>query len=82
MKVIPEREVICFSLTVEVPLTQSRAFSEAMTGNDDDIVLAAERSMRDLLEDRIAEDDNERLEVSVPNEFYAKSVLYNGGATL
>jgi hypothetical protein len=79
MKVIESREVISFSLTVEVPLTQARAFSAAMTGNDDDIVLAAETAMRDRIEDEVHEDDDERLEVGFPNERYAGDFLHNHG---
>jgi hypothetical protein len=79
VKVIESREVISFSLTVEVPLTQARQFAVAMTGNDDDIVLAAETAMRDIVEEMIDSEEPERLEISFPNESYARDFLHNHG---
>jgi hypothetical protein len=39
-----------FYVQVDVPLDQAGQFADAMTGNDDDILLAAERGIRDKLE--------------------------------
>lgn len=46
-----DREVVTLTLTVEIPYVYARPFAEAMTGNDDDVILAAERGIRDRLAD-------------------------------
>lgn len=75
---------VFFSVEIGVPFTQAGAFVEAMTGNDDDIILAAETAMRD----RIAQVDVrhdltvEEVELAVEEEDTAKSVLAEVAANL
>ena len=38
-------EEVCFAIEVRVPLALAAAFAAAMTGDDDDIILAAEHLM-------------------------------------
>lgn len=67
-----------FSIEVEVPFWQAAIFAEAMTGNDDDIVLAAETAMRDRIEEAVEDyepmgnnvfyDEGDRIELAVPSE--------------
>lgn len=74
MAVVHRGDRVFFQLEVGVPLAQAATFSEALTGNDDDIVLAAERAMRDRIEEaaplgeRFA-DDGEEIELALEDEF-------------
>ena len=43
---------VCFNIEVRVPFALAAAFADALTGNDDDIILAAETAMRDHLDAR------------------------------
>ena len=43
-------DVVCFAIEVRVPLAFAAAFAAAMTGNDDDVILAAEHLMRERVE--------------------------------
>ena len=43
-------EVVSFGIEVRVPFSQAEDFARRMTGDDNDIVLAAERALRDILE--------------------------------
>lgn len=45
-----------FAIEVRVPMRQAPIVAEALTGNDDDIVLAAETAMRERIEDAVFED--------------------------
>lgn len=45
-----------FAIEVKVPMRQAPLLAEALTGNDDDIVLAAEKAMRERLEDAVEQD--------------------------
>ena len=42
-------EEVCFAIEVRVPLALAAAFAAAMTGDDDDIILAAEHLMRERI---------------------------------
>jgi hypothetical protein len=44
-------DFVTIPLEVRVPRSQARAFLEACTGNDDDVILAGERAMRQRLEE-------------------------------
>lgn len=69
--------MIVFNVDVNVPQEQAGAFAEAMTGNDDDIVLAAERAIRDRLSDVDVRYDltDEEVELGVPDESDVKHAL-------
>lgn len=43
-------ERVRFLVEVSVPAEQGEDFADALTGNDDDILLAAEEAMRSLME--------------------------------
>ena len=53
------------TLLVSVPDEQAGAFLTGLTGNDSDIVLAAERAMRDRLGDSPTGDE---VEIDMPGE--------------
>lgn len=40
---------VCFDIEVRVPYAQAAAFAAAMTGSDDDVILAAEHAMRERI---------------------------------
>lgn len=44
-----DAEDVSFGIEVRVPFSQAKAFADALTGNDDDIILAAETAMRERL---------------------------------
>jgi hypothetical protein len=44
-----DEPTIVLHVEVRLPAEQARTFLEAMTGNDDDVLLAAERGMRDRM---------------------------------
>lgn len=44
-----EEEQVCFDIEVRVPFSQARAFAKAMTGHDDDVILAAETAIRERI---------------------------------
>lgn len=44
-----DEPTIRFTVEVAVPAEHARAYLDAMTGNDDDVLLAAEIAMRDRL---------------------------------
>lgn len=54
---------IIFQLEVEVPAAEAEAYAKAMTGNDDDVILAAEKAMRNRLADS---DVDSEIELYVP----------------
>lgn len=74
-----------FSVDVEVPFWQARIFAEAMTGNDDDIILAAEKAMRERIEEAVEEfepmgnnvyyEPTDRVELAVPEQREVASFL-------
>lgn len=71
-----------FAIEVEVDLTQAADFAEALTGNDDDVILAAETAIRDRLEEsseRLSADDRyglfERVQLLVRHEKIVKEFL-------
>jgi hypothetical protein len=71
-----------FMIEVEVDLEQAADFAEALTGNDDDIVLAAETAIRERLaesSDRLSENDPyglfEHVQLSVRHEKIVKRFL-------
>lgn len=76
---------VVFAIEVRVPLRQAPIVADAMTGNDDDIVLAAEHAMRDRIEDAVLEDVenagntvhdlNDRLELAPIEEKVVKSFM-------
>lgn len=39
-----------FEIEIAVPLTQADRFADALTGNDDDVILAAETAMRERVD--------------------------------
>jgi hypothetical protein len=45
-----------FQLTVYIPDEEAETFAEGMTGNDNDIILAAEKAMRAHMDNRTAHD--------------------------
>lgn len=78
-----------FAVEVKVPIRQAPIFAEALTGNDDDIILAAETAMRERIEEAVSEDAekargrdvrysydlDERLELAVVEEAAVKPFL-------
>jgi hypothetical protein len=80
MQQIVERQgsSIIFILDVEVPAHQAAAFEAAMTGNDDDIFLAAETAMRERV-GRSYDVELEELELGVPDEASVKRALHRAG---
>lgn len=50
-----ERQV-CFGIEVRVPFEQAARFADDLSGNDDDIILAAETAMRELVGRRFGEE--------------------------
>lgn len=78
MNAVEERgERVIFAVEVSVPFSQSAAFAEALTGNDDDIILAAEHAVRA----RIAEVDirhdltGEEVELAIVREDIVRPFL-------
>jgi hypothetical protein len=65
---------VTFTMEVEVPAEQVEAFREAMTGDDDDIILAAETAMRERV-GRSYDVDFEEVEIGVPSEADVKEAL-------
>ena len=59
-------------LELRVPDQQAEAFLKAMTGNDDDVLLAAETAMRDRISD---DESDEAVELSFEDEAEAKAAL-------
>lgn len=43
-------EQVCFGIEVRVPFSQAAQFAAGLTGNDNDIVLAAEHGIREQLQ--------------------------------
>ena len=41
---------VCFMIEVRVPFAFADAFADALTGDDDDIILAGEKAMRERLD--------------------------------
>lgn len=64
---------VCFVIEVSVPFAQAKAFATALTGNDNDIVLAAEHAMRDHIEGDML--DSEGIELAVIEEGIVKPFL-------
>lgn len=58
-----------FSIEVGVPFGQAAEFAETLTGDDRDVVLAAETAMRERLEESRSPGDyfEDEVELSVPN---------------
>jgi hypothetical protein len=50
---------VTFAIEVRVPMRQAPILADAMTGNDDDVVLAAEKAMRERIEDAVLTDAEE-----------------------
>lgn len=44
-----DEEQVCFDIEIRVPYSQARTFAQALTGNDDDVLLAAETAIRKRL---------------------------------
>jgi hypothetical protein len=49
MYVAQAEEQVCFNIEVRVPFALAAAFAAALTGGDDDIILAGEAAMRQRL---------------------------------
>lgn len=75
------RNSVIFTLEVEVPAEQATAFASSMTGNDDDVILAAETAIRRRLEHEIAYPDEPDVEVEIgcPDERDVTSALRTFG---
>lgn len=69
---------VTFAVECRVPVEQAEAFAKAMTGNDDDIVLAAETAMRERV-GRVYDVELEEVELGVPDEREVKRVLRETG---
>jgi hypothetical protein len=41
-----DEQQVCFAIEVRVPFALAAQFAAALTGNDDDVILAAETAMR------------------------------------
>ena len=52
----PGERRVRFSLTVSIPADQVGDFAAEMSGDDDDIILAAEKVMRERMADRLWEE--------------------------
>jgi hypothetical protein len=50
---------VTFAIEVRVPLRQAPIVAGAMTGNDDDLILAAETALRERIEDSVQDDIEE-----------------------
>jgi hypothetical protein len=50
VNVAETEEQVCFGVEIRVPFSQAAQFAELLTGNDDDILLAAEQGIRNRLE--------------------------------
>lgn len=48
--------LVSFELEVSLPRHEAAALAEAMTGNDDDAILAAEKALRRAIEYRLDDD--------------------------
>lgn len=55
-------EDICFAIVAVVPAHEAGIFADALTGDDEDIVLAGETEMR-----RVLEDSELELEIPAPD---------------
>jgi hypothetical protein len=79
---------VVFAVEVRVPMRQAPIVAGALTGHDDDIVLAAETAMRERIEHAVLEDAervggdnryaldlNDRIELAVPHEKTVKSFM-------
>lgn len=51
LQINEDRETVSIQVTVQIPIIIANGFAKAITGNDDDILLAAETAMRERLED-------------------------------
>jgi hypothetical protein len=79
-----------FAIEVRVPLRQASIVAAALTGNDDDVILAAERAMRERIEDTVEQraeaverwgsydDLSDRIELAVVDEKIVTSFLADG----
>jgi hypothetical protein len=72
------RGSIIFNVEVEIRAEQAEAFAGAMTGNDDDIFLAAETAMRERV-GRVYDVESEELEVGIPDESDVRDALRRFG---
>jgi hypothetical protein len=54
--------VVRFTVQVDVPFHQAEAFAEALSGHDDDVILAAETAMRE----RLGRTDGAEIEIYTP----------------
>ena len=48
--VYANEEQVCFNVEVRVPFALAEAFAAAMTGDDEDVILAAETAMRERID--------------------------------
>lgn len=72
------RDSVTFRLELRVYAHQAEAFAAAMTGNDDDVILAAETAMRERI-GRVYDVELEELELRVPEEAKVEEALrYTG----
>lgn len=70
MNAVEERgDRVVFHVEVTVPLRQAPIFAEHLTGDDNDIVLAAETAMREAIEDEVIEDAEKMEEAGRTAEF-------------
>lgn len=65
---------VSFAVEVKVPAEQVEAFAGALTGNDDDIILAAETAMRERV-GRVYDVELEEIEARIPAEPDVKAAL-------
>lgn len=72
------RQAVTFNIEVVVPFDQAADFHAALTGDDNDIVLAAEAGMRARLEDVRSPGDfhEEEVELFVPEQGQVKEALH------
>jgi hypothetical protein len=78
-----KRQAVTFTVEVAVPLSDADNFRAALTGDDNDVVLAAERAIRQRLDDvrdadAGAQAGDEEVELRIEDEGVVKEALSEG----
>ncbi|MCA1571014.1 MAG: hypothetical protein LC798_11975 [Chloroflexi bacterium] len=79
-----DEQQVCFAIEVRVPFALAPAFAAAMTGHDDDVILAAETAMRHRVEGALGANDSIELasdEHPIKRELLADRIACGCGAT-
>jgi hypothetical protein len=79
-----DEQQVCFAIEVRVPFALAQAFGAAMTGHDDDVILAAETAMRHRVEGALGANDSIELasdDREIKRELLTHRIACGCGAT-